>query len=84
MGKRLTDKQKKQIIADYVDIGSYNAVAKENGISTNTVKKIVKENSEFARICEQKKSRTARIFSHIWKRKRTKCARSSTCISKNF
>lgn len=29
---RLTDKQRKQIIADYVELGSYNATAKRNGV----------------------------------------------------
>lgn len=39
MAARLTDKQKKKIIADYVQLGSYNATAKVNGVSLNTVKK---------------------------------------------
>jgi transposase-like protein len=52
---RLTDMQKKQIVADYVEIGSYNAVAKMHGVSDKTVKSIVESNSEFARISEQKK-----------------------------
>lgn len=30
MAARLTDKQKKKIIADYVQLGSYNAVSKIN------------------------------------------------------
>jgi transposase-like protein len=47
--------QKKQIVADYVEIGSYNAVAKMHGVSDKTVKSIVESNSEFARISEQKK-----------------------------
>ena len=55
MAARLTDKQKKKILADYVECGSYNATAKKHGISDNTVRKIVKENSDIARKCEQKK-----------------------------
>lgn len=55
MAARLTDRQKKQIVADYVEIGSYNAVAKMHGVSDKTVKSIVESNSEFARISEQKK-----------------------------
>ena len=39
MAARLTDKQKKKIIADYVELGSYNAVAKIHGVSRQTVKK---------------------------------------------
>ena len=41
MAARLTDKQKKKIIADYVQLGSYNAVAKKYGIAASTVRKIV-------------------------------------------
>jgi hypothetical protein len=60
MAARLTDKQKKKIIADYVQLGSYNAVGKINGVSGNTVKNIVlSQNSDFARECEQKKEENA-------------------------
>ena len=53
---KLTDKQKKKIIADFVDNNNYSETARMNGnISPNTVKKIVKENSEVAKKCEQKK-----------------------------
>ena len=55
MASRLTDKQKKKIIADYVENGSYNATAKMNGVSDKTVKRIVESDSETARISEQKK-----------------------------
>lgn len=37
MAARLTDKQKK-IVADYLELGSYNAVAKKNNVSNHTVK----------------------------------------------
>ena len=60
MAARLTDKQKKKIIADYVQLGSYNAVAKANGVSGNTVKNIViSQNADFAKKCEQKKEENA-------------------------
>ena len=45
---RLTDRQKKKILADYVQLGSYNATAKINGCSLNTVKKLVQENADMA------------------------------------
>ncbi len=53
---RLTDEQKKKIIADYVESGIYSATAKKNGVSVNTVKMIVNENANIARKCKQKKS----------------------------
>lgn len=55
MAARLTDKQKKKIIADYVECGSYNATAKINGVSDKTVKKIIESDSETTKISEQKK-----------------------------
>ena len=43
MAARLTDWQKKEIIADYVNMQSYNAVGKKHGVAGNTVKRIVAE-----------------------------------------
>ena len=53
--KRLTDKQKKKIVADYVQLQSYRAAAKLNDVSDATVRKIVKEDPNSARLCAQKK-----------------------------
>lgn len=55
MAARLTDRQKKKIIADYVQLESYNAVAKLNGVSHQTVKRIVSENPEMDKKLQQKK-----------------------------
>lgn len=41
MAARLTDRQKKKIVADYVQLGSYNAVGKIHGVAASTVRKIV-------------------------------------------
>lgn len=66
MAARLTDKQKKKIIADYVQLGSYNATAKVNGVSLNTVKKIVQGNAEIAEMCNRKKEEnTADIMAYM-------------------
>ena len=66
MAARLTDKQKKKIIADYVQLGSYNATAKVNGVSLNTVKKIVQGNADIAEMCNQKKEQnTADILDYM-------------------
>lgn len=70
MAARLTDKQKKIIIADYVECGSYNATAKKNGVSDNTVRKIIKQNSDIAKKCEQKKEEnTADMLDYMESRK---------------
>lgn len=55
MAARLTDAQKKKIVADYAEIGSYAAVGRMNGVSDKTVKSIVKSDPETSRISEQKK-----------------------------
>lgn len=66
MAARLTDKQKKMIIADYVELGSYNAVAKRHGVSKDTVKRVVAENAEIAQKAQQKKEEnSADILAHM-------------------
>lgn len=70
MAARLTDKQKKEIIADYVESGSYLATAKKFGVSDNTVRKVVLGNSEVAKKCEQKREQnTADILDYLESRK---------------
>ena len=55
MAKRLTDREKKKILADYMELENYSAVAKAHGVSDNTVRKIVSSNSEIAKEFELKK-----------------------------
>lgn len=52
---RLTDKQKKKIVADYVQLQNYRAVAKLNDVSANTVRRIIAENPDVEQKCTQKK-----------------------------
>lgn len=66
MAARITDMQKKKIISDYVELGSYNATAKRNGVSLNTVKKIVQGNEDIAEKCNQKKEENSKsILEHM-------------------
>ena len=55
MAARLTDAQKKKIVADYSEVGSYAAVGRMNGVNDKTVKSVVERNPEITRISEQKK-----------------------------
>nr|DAG58137.1 MAG TPA: helix-turn-helix domain protein [Caudoviricetes sp.] len=57
--KRLTDRQKKKIIADYIQLQNYTRTAKLNDVAESTVRKIVKENPECADLCERKKEQNA-------------------------
>lgn len=66
MAARLTDWQKKKILADYVQLGSYNATAKINGCSLNTVKKLVQGNADIAELCNRKKmENTADVLAYM-------------------
>lgn len=66
MAARLTDRQKKKILADYVQLGSYNATAKLNGCALNTVKKLVQTNADIAELCNQKKEEnTADVLAYM-------------------
>ena len=69
MAKRLTDRKKKKIVADYLELESYNAVAKLNSVSDSTVKRVEAEKSR--KNWNKKKSRTQKIFWNTWTAKRT-------------
>lgn len=71
---RLTDKQKKKIVADYIQLGSYNAVSKIHGISATTVKNIVLKSPGIVKKCEQKKEEnTADILAFMEYKKNVVC-----------
>lgn len=59
---QLTDKERKQIIAEYVELQSYNKVAKMHGISATTVKKWVLQDKESVKKCEEKKEENTRTM----------------------
>lgn len=74
MAARLTDKQKKKIIADYVQLGSYNAVAKKHGVADTTVKRIVLSDPEMQTKAEQKKEEnTADVLAYMESQKQLVC-----------
>lgn len=53
--KKLTDKKKKLIIADYIECGNYSEVARKHNISDTTVRKLVKSDENSSKKIEQKK-----------------------------
>ena len=82
MAKHLTDREKKKIIADYVELESYNAVAKKHNISATTVKNTVLKNNESVKKCEQKKEQnTADILEFMDKKKDDVCSIISLYLS---
>ncbi len=74
MAKRLTDKQKKKIIADYVESGSYSEVARKHGVSKPTVKRICDNNPETLRkVTHKKEQNSADILEHMEQKKDVVC-----------
>ena len=74
MAARLTDKQKKKIVADYLETGSYNATAEKNGVCGHTVKRIVAECPEISEKLEQKKGEnTADILAYMESKRGVVC-----------
>ena len=84
MAARLTDKQKKKIIADYVQLGSYNAVSKINGVSATTVKNIVLKSADIVEKCEQKKEQnTADILDYMDRQREDVCKVLGICLEQH-
>ena len=52
---KLTDKQKKKIIADYVDNGNYSETARINGVNKSTVQRLISKNQEVQQKAQEKK-----------------------------
>lgn len=54
-GRKLTDKEKKKIIADYIINQNYSETARLNKVSDTSVRRILKMNHEITNMVEQKK-----------------------------
>lgn len=65
MAARLTDKKKKLIVADYVEIGSYNAVAKKHGVSVTTVIRVCENEETKQKVIEKKEENSADILAYM-------------------
>ena len=66
---KLTDKQKKKIIADYVDNNNYSETARINNISETSVRRIVKGNEGIKEKVEQKKEENSQDMFEYMKNK---------------
>ena len=65
MAARLTDKKKKKIVADYLELGSYNATAKKNKVCGQTVRRVIEESQGFAEKLEQKKAENTDVLAYM-------------------
>lgn len=62
----LTDKQRKKIIADYIDCGNYSEVARKHKISVTYVKKlVVKDKTSLKRFNDKKEENTKDILDYL-------------------
>lgn len=66
---KLTDKQKKKIIADYIDNNNYSETARMNNTTDTTVRRIIRENKEILKKVEQKKEENSRDMFEYMKNK---------------
>lgn len=74
MAARLTDKQKKKIVADYLETGNYRATARKNRIADGTVKRIVLECSDIEqKVAQKKEENTADILAYMESQKGLVC-----------
>lgn len=60
MAARLTDRQKKKILADYTELESYSATAKLNGVSKDTVRRLVASCADFSGKAQDKKDQNTK------------------------
>lgn len=74
MAARLTDRQKKKIVADFATLRNYSAVARMNGVSDKTVKSYVEHDPEFLVISERKnQENTADILAYMDRQRDAVC-----------
>ena len=74
MAARLTDKQKKKIVADYLETQSVNLAAKRNGVSWDSAKKAIEKDGEIEKKLEQKKQEnTADIIAYMESKRQAVC-----------
>lgn len=74
MAARLTDKQKKKIVADYLESQSVNTAAKMNGVSWDSAKKAIEEAGDIEKkLKEKKEQNTADILEYMESRKGLIC-----------
>lgn len=82
MASRLTDKQKKMIIATYAEIGSYRAVAKKCGVAAVTVKRIIENDAEFAqKVARKKEKNSQEVLAYMEGRKNDACTVIDKCLT---
>jgi hypothetical protein len=68
----LTDKQKKEIIASYVECENYSEVGRRFNLDEKTIRNIVKNDKEFPKIAEQKREENTKEVLEAMKERNSK------------
>lgn len=72
---KLTDKQRKKIIAERVEGATIRALAAKHGVSPSTIQQVLKSDSKLAQKCAQKKAEnTAGVLAFMESKKNDVCA----------
>lgn len=71
---KLTDKQRKKIIADRADGASLRALARKYHVSDTTIRRTLKNDPETAeKVARKKEENTAVVLAHMDKKQKTVC-----------
>ena len=81
---KLTDKQKKKIIAEYVDNGNYSETARINNTTDTTVRTIIKDNKDMAleKMEQKKQQNTKDILEYMEETKEKRKKVIDLCLEK--
>lgn len=72
--RRIEQERRMKILADYTLEGSYRAAARKNGVSPDTVRRIVQENPDMVKVADtQKNARVRDLMSYMQGKADTVC-----------
>lgn len=72
--RRIKQERRVKILADYTLEGSYRAAARKNGVSPDTVRRIVRENPDMVKVADTQKNARARdLMSYMQGKADTVC-----------
>lgn len=72
--RRIAQERRMKILADYTLEGSYRAAARKNGVSPDTVRRIVQENPDMVKVADTQKNARARdLMSYMQGKADTVC-----------
>lgn len=72
--RKIEQERRMKILADYTLEGSYRAAARKNGVSPDTVRRIVRENPEMVQVADTQKNARARdLMSYMQGKADTVC-----------